>query len=52
MDFGVGRCESHFNLSEKRVLTDTYTKDQFKTELHEHRKICNAIVLSWIMNTV
>ncbi|XP_075076555.1 uncharacterized protein LOC142163195 [Nicotiana tabacum] len=30
----------------------TCRKDRFRTELHEDWETCNAIVLSWIMNTV
>ncbi|XP_070007771.1 uncharacterized protein LOC142165304 [Nicotiana tabacum] len=42
-------------LQAKRKLgfvTGTYKKDTFKKELHEEWETCNAIVLSWIMNTV
>lgn len=30
----------------------TCTKESYDTELHEQWDICNAIVLSWIINTV
>lgn len=49
-------CRSmRISLQAKRKLvfvTGTCTKDQFKKELHENWKTCNAIVLSWIMNSV
>ncbi|XP_075091852.1 uncharacterized protein LOC142172002 [Nicotiana tabacum] len=35
-----------------RFVTDTCTKDSFTTELHEQWETYNAIVLSWLMNTV
>lgn len=33
-------------------VTGTCTKDLYKDELHEQWETCNAIVLSWLMNTV
>ncbi|XP_047261393.1 uncharacterized protein LOC124894946 [Capsicum annuum] len=33
-------------------VTGTYIQESYKEELHEQWEICNAIVLSWIMNTM
>lgn len=33
-------------------VTGTCTKNSFKSELHEDKDTCNAIVLSWILNTI
>lgn len=33
-------------------VTGTCTKESYATALHEQWETCNAIVLSWIMNTV
>lgn len=35
-----------------RVLIGTCTKESSTTELNEQWETCNAIVLSWLMNTV
>ncbi|XP_075106768.1 uncharacterized protein LOC142179791 [Nicotiana tabacum] len=52
---GLWRRSMRIALQAKRKLgfvTDTCRNDQFRTELHEDWETCNAIVLSWIMNTV
>lgn len=33
-------------------VNQTCTKESYKDELHEKWETCNAVVLSWIMNTV
>ncbi|XP_047263822.1 uncharacterized protein LOC124896309 [Capsicum annuum] len=52
---GLWRRSMTIALQAKRKLgfvIGTCRKEQFSTELHEDWETCNAIVLSWIMNTV
>ncbi|XP_075103486.1 uncharacterized protein LOC142178062 [Nicotiana tabacum] len=54
-DYGLWRRSMRIALQAKRKLgfvLGTCKKDSFKSELHEDWETCNAIVLSWIMNTV
>ncbi|XP_070029930.1 uncharacterized protein [Nicotiana sylvestris] len=54
-NYGLWRRTMRIALEAKRKLgfvTGTCKKETFKKELHEEWETCNAIVLSWIMNTV
>ncbi|XP_006352446.1 uncharacterized protein [Solanum tuberosum] len=54
-NYGLWRRSMTIALQAKRKLgfvNGTCRKEQFGTDLHEDWETCNAIVLSWIMNTV
>ncbi|XP_015167266.1 uncharacterized protein [Solanum tuberosum] len=54
-NYGLWRGSICIALQAKRKLgfiTGTCRKNQFSADLHEDWETCNAIVLSWIMNTV
>lgn len=54
-NYGLWRRSICIALQAKRKLgfvLDMCTRDSFEKGLQEHWDTCNAIVLSWIMNTV
>ncbi|XP_070055549.1 uncharacterized protein [Nicotiana tomentosiformis] len=54
-NYGLWRQSMRITLQAKRKIgfvLGTCKKDSFESELHEDWETCNAIVLSWIMNTV
>nr|XP_016486290.1 PREDICTED: uncharacterized protein LOC107806619 [Nicotiana tabacum] len=54
-NYGLWRRTMRIALQAKRKLgfvTGTCKKETFKKELHKEWETCNAIVLSWIKNTV
>lgn len=54
-NYGLWRRTMWIALQDKQKLgfvTGTCKNESFKTELHEDWEACNAIVLSWLVNTV
>ncbi|XP_049410702.1 uncharacterized protein LOC125873920 [Solanum stenotomum] len=54
-NYGIWSRSMRIALLEKRkygFVTGACTRGLYKEDLHEQWEICNAIVLSWLMNTV
>ncbi|WMV29150.1 hypothetical protein MTR67_022535 [Solanum verrucosum] len=54
-NYGLWRRSMCITLQAKKKLgfvLETYNKSSFDKELHEQWETCNAIVLSWLINTV